>query len=257
MKFFLIRNLVIFSSLFLVSCVAKNNEPPQIRIVDMQGKTHNVVTKIPELNSQALASQGMQERQAQNNFLVNQQAASKQNVMREADFGAASSQSIQQTLQPQQFSKPSPRENEKDTANSVDNAVVVAGSGVAASNAETIEYDLSETKAAPQEEDEKPQVKKSAKKVTAKKHKAEAAPVVASKGGKKFFVQVGSFTNRGNADNSLSEMKKFHSGKIEVVEGEKTVYRVLLGPFPNKAKATAMVSKITNTGHAAILVRSK
>jgi cell division protein FtsN len=52
-------------------------------------------------------------------------------------------------------------------------------------------------------------------------------------------------------------MRKFHRGKIEIIEGDKAIHRVLLGPFPNRKKAKEMVKKIASSGHEAILVRSK
>jgi cell division protein FtsN len=52
-------------------------------------------------------------------------------------------------------------------------------------------------------------------------------------------------------------MKKFHSGKIETVEGEKTIYRVLLGPFSDKNKAKEVVKKITDSGRDAIITKGR
>jgi len=78
-------------------------------------------------------------------------------------------------------------------------------------------------------------------------------PVVTS--GKKIFVQVGSFVNQAAADSLLQKMEKFHAGKVEVVEGDKVIYRVLLGPFTDKASATKMVKRVAAAGHDAILTK--
>ena len=52
-------------------------------------------------------------------------------------------------------------------------------------------------------------------------------------------------------------MQKFHSGKIETVAGNKTIYRVWLGPFDNRDDANNMVKNIATSGHEAILVKGK
>lgn len=237
---FFSKSLVIFLSLFFASCSSKNDQP-QIRIVDLQGKARSVVTRTPELNAQALASQGMSSeiRTAPRKVEIRQQ--------NNEDFGAASSQAIQQTLQTQPYENLS-QNRQEDSTNISDNAIVAAGS--ADKQERVVEYDLSK-----EDQAEKPVAKKSKQKISAKKITKEIAPK-ASKG-KKFFVQVGSFSNSVNADSELKKMKKFHSGKVEVVEGEKTIHRVLLGPFSSKSKAQEMVATIANSGHPAILVRSK
>jgi cell division septation protein DedD len=224
---------VIFLSLFFASCSAKEEQQTKIRIVDLQGKPHSVTTKTPELNNQALAMQGKM-RDGRNNFAneVKKEEKFPQNfAQQDADFGAVSSEAIQKTLQ---FSKqPTEKNSEKS-----DNSIVSAGASE--DKNQTVEYDLLEG-------EEKTKKPAKSKKVLAKKSAVT----------KKFFAQVGSFSNSGNAKQTLNEMAKFHKGRIEVVEGEKTIYRVLIGPFSNKAQANEMVKKISNSGREAILVRSK
>jgi cell division protein FtsN len=51
-------------------------------------------------------------------------------------------------------------------------------------------------------------------------------------------------------------MKKFHRGKVELVETQdRRMYRVLLGPFANKNQARKLVANVLNSGHEAILVK--
>ena len=52
-------------------------------------------------------------------------------------------------------------------------------------------------------------------------------------------------------------MKKFHKGKIQTVDGKKVVHRVILGPFSNKSQARKLVKKIKNSGHDAILIKTR
>ncbi|OFW81209.1 MAG: hypothetical protein A3D15_02640 [Alphaproteobacteria bacterium RIFCSPHIGHO2_02_FULL_40_34] len=234
-KFFVVISLCLFS------CVQKN-DTPKIRIVDLEGKPRPVATKIPELNVAALASQGISQGISQEtswgivqndrNFTPVKREKNPEEENNKSDFGAASSQIVQQTLQPQLRNKET----------TYDESILAAGP--VAEDEQIVEYDLSQD-----EEKKKTAIKKPTKKIAVKK--------TAKTAGGKFYVQLGSFTNRGNADNLLIKTKKFHSGKVEIVEGEKTIYRVWLGPFSNRAKANAMVVKVKKSGHDAILVKDK
>jgi cell division protein FtsN len=50
-------------------------------------------------------------------------------------------------------------------------------------------------------------------------------------------------------------MQKFHHGIIETTAGDRTLYRVLLGPVKDKKAATNLVRKIKEAGHEAIIVK--
>lgn len=249
--------ILVFLSLFFVSC-AMQDDQPKIRIVDMNGNAKPVVTRMPDLNAQAMVSQGMVvDRRGMNQ---DRKSSVTQNTLpAKNDFGTASSQAIQQTLQTQ----PAPEVSQIPTTNS-SVPIVVAGTVPEEKN-EAIEYNLSDSQTKAEAEERNPIVKtlvktpgkKTVKKIAVKKPAKEVAVAAQATGGKKFFVQVGSFSNQGNADILLGKMKKFHSGKVEVVEGEKAVYRVWLGPFPNRIKANAMVKKVTTSGHEAILVKGQ
>ena len=52
-------------------------------------------------------------------------------------------------------------------------------------------------------------------------------------------------------------MKKFHSGKVTVSEGENVVYRVWLGPIASRKQANSLIKKIKDSGSDAVLVRGK
>lgn len=236
------KNFVIFLSLIFVSCSAKNEQQTKIRIVDLQGKSHPVSTKIPDLNVQALVSQGrLQDEQSS---FYNPAFESQQNVAPRNHPAALAE--TEQLPQPIQAIKQAPQ----PSANITVNAGVVQGE-------QAVEYDLSESEAV-----EKPSAKKKLKPRVAKKSvdivdKSTASKAVAAapKTGK-FFVQVGSFSSVDNANKTLGLMKKFYRGEVETVDGDKVIHRVLLGPFANKAQASAMVKKITTSGHPAILVKN-
>ncbi len=217
------NNLIIFLSLVVASCGWQKNTAPKIRIVDLQGNSHSVTTRVPELNVQALSSQGRMEKP------VIEKKSTQQGEIKYQNYQDQNIANAQATSGFPQSNPTIPLEAKE------------VFSGAAAKDSEQVEYDLSE----PSDE------KKSEKKIKKSSSKKTASTV----SGSKIFVQVGSFSSPTSADSLLKKMKKFHSGKIETVEGEKTIYRVLIGPFSNKAKAKEVMKKITNTGQDAILTK--
>jgi len=226
---------LIFLSLFFTSCgffsKAKKDDQPQIRIVDLQGKSHPVVTKVPELNAKVLAAKG-----DQTNFpIINE--TKKPVQVGEIKYQNYQDQNLANAQATSQFPQGSSQLIKEENAQN--DELIQAGKK---DEDQVVEYDLNESKTILNP-------KKSAKKTGSKKS------LTADSGGK-FFVQVGSFSSRARAEATLEKMQNFHSGKIEVVEGEKTIYRSLLGPFSNKIKAREMVKKITSTKQDAIIVKS-
>ena len=246
------KNFIIFLTLILASCAAKDEQQTKIRIVDLQGKSHPITTKFPELNTQALAAQG---RLTEQNLVQNEASPSPQNYSGNRnsapDYGAVSSDLIQKTLQPVPTSNAA-AEKKSPVVNTNAPQVNSQQAGlIQDENQQSIEYDLSKP-----EEDALPVEPKAAKNKAGKK---SAEKIAVSKSGKKgLFVQVGSFSNSSSAKQTLAEMQKFHKGRVEEkVTGEKTIYRVLLGPFSSKKAATDLVQKITDSGHEAVLMRNK
>lgn len=224
---------VIFLILTFTSCVTKEDEQTKIRIVDLQGKPHSVSTRVPELNAQAMASQGKMSEQ-------NLETKPQQNLAQNStpDYGIAPIEAAKKTPQ-------------NSVENKLDDTMLAGG----VAKEPVIEYDLSEVKEA-QKTPEKKLTKKEKLAAAKAKKSAKAESATSAKSGK-FFVQVGSFASISNANQTLAAMQKFHKGKVETVEGDKTIYRVLLGPFANRKAANAKVKEITDSGHDAILVRNK
>jgi len=234
MKKFFGKNFVIFLSLIVASCATQDDQQSKIRIVDLQGKSHPVITRVPELNSQALVAQGKLQENKNNAQNV---APAQQNLAQNTpDYGVVA---------PESTSKAFRASAEKKLEDPL------AAPGI---QEQAVEYDLSDPAEA--KDAKKSASKKPAKKVVASKSKTSAKAAATSKSGR-FSVQVGSFASSANADQTLAAMKKFHAGKVETVAGEKTIYRVLLGPFATRKQANDVVRKITNSGHEAILVRNK
>ncbi len=255
--------LSVISLLFFAACVIKNDQP-QVRIVDLQGRAKPVKTRFPELNAQALASQGFSSgardinQPAQD---VGYRSSSRDVADKDAtkeiarsDFGASSAQSMKETLQPS-----ASKESKKDEFSDQENPSVVKNAGSGSGN-EPVQYDLTEAKSDDINESNSVVVvpaKKTSKKSNKKIVLEEVAPREISNSGKKFFAQVGSFSSRANAEATLAKMKKFHLGKVEVSKGEKTVYRVWLGPVSDRKQANALIKKIKDSGGDAVLVRGK
>lgn len=210
----------------LASCASKNDQQSKIRIVDLQGKSHPVITRVPELNAQALIAQG----KLVGDPFANKSAAPtrKDLTQNTPDYGAIQPEPVQKTPHPI----------------AVENAIEV-------NKEQTAEYDLSDPV-----ETKKLSEKTPPKKVAISKSKKPAKAAAVAKSGR-FSVQVGSFSSQESANQTLVAMQKFHAGKIQTVEGEKTIYRVLLGPFSARKQANELVKKITDSGHEAILVRNK
>ena len=209
-----------------VSCSSKNDQQNKIRIVDLQGKSHPVVTRVPELNAQALVAQG---KLVGDPFANKNMAPTPKDLTQNTpDYGAIQPESVQKTPRP-----------------------IAAENTMAANKDQAVEYDLSDPAEA-KKLSEKTPTKKAA---ISKSKKSTKAAAVAKSG--RFSVQVGSFSSQESANQTLVAMQKFHAGKVEVVEGEKTIYRVLLGPFSARKSANELVKKITDSGHEAILVRNK
>lgn len=248
----LFRNFIIFLSLSIVSCSYHKNNPQQIRIVDLQGHPRPVTTRVPELNAQILASQGA---------LQQEEGRFKDNASAQV---ASSQMPQQQNIAQNKYASPinnsaaatitTPTET---TAAQPAEITVAAGT-----KEEEIEYDLSsESKAKPNDKKVKTPKGDSGYKLSKPKDAAQTATesTIAANPKKGIFVQVGSFSNEASAKITLKSMQKFHKGSIEEAtkDDSTTIYRVILGPFPDKVKARTLIKKIKSSGHDAILVRNK
>lgn len=246
------RNFIIFLALFLASCSSKDNQETKIRIVDLQGKSRPVITRMPELNAQALVAQSRVFEEKKLDYPNPQ--AQQNNLQSQQDLAQATFP----PLAPTAPAGVNPRDVQfAESTNSLptNNPAAVE---VMKAKEKVVQYDL-----AKEYEDEKPRqalkeetsIEKKPSTNSAKKGKFIIVKNSESQRG--IFVQAGSFGNAGNAKIALEEMEKFHKGSVVKVDGEKPIYRVLLGPFKTKAKAKMMVTKIKNSGHDAIIVRNR
>ncbi len=260
-----LKTYSLFLLIILFSCSSNPDKRANIRVVDLQGKVRKINTRVPELNVQAIAAQEAV-RKIGNNGAVPK-----------SDFGAVSANNIQQTIQPnfpkntadniqKQSSQPDIKNStqivEKNSPNiskevnsNLDNPQEQLENPVK-------EYDLSEVKEEKQKTTEETTNPSAIREVLkpAQDGSAKITYLKASSGNAtaiKFYVQIGSFENKENAQATLSKMKKFGSGKLETVDGDKVIYRALIGPFKDKASASQVMQKIKKSGHDAIVTKIK
>jgi cell division protein FtsN len=247
--------IIIFLAFGFFSCTKNKKEAVKIRVVDLQGQPGSVQIKTPDLNVDALRQQGKTNLQyvdsnkvvEPNNYQKNN-LNNNYNATQAPDLGLPQPENSFTKIIEQKSDK---KENVADDKNANNKVVYLLNSKdskdskdkenkniFGSQNADqSIEIDLS--KEEPALEVNKP--KKPITKVT---------------NGKKYFVQVGSFTEEKNATNSLAYMKKFHQGVIQQGNVNNSItHRVLLGPFVNRVSAQKLLNKVKKSGHNAILVK--
>jgi cell division septation protein DedD len=266
------------ASLLVSSC--SSQQQPRIRVVDMNGNPHSVVTKTPELNSQYLASQRQSTNIIESDYgQALPPVATNDTKTKAPAFRLTNPQDQKQVAMPYQsgaVANPNYPQN-KNFANPASRDFGSSASEIVAETFETdqnknhdfaandgdkvVQYDLNDSsedasalptnisakntktfKTAAIAKSSKPTIIKSATPVEEPRKKG-------------FYAQVGSFVNQDSAKKRLQEMQKFHKGSVETSNGDRTLYRVLLGPFADKKKAVNLVQKINGAGHEAILVK--
>lgn len=235
--------IFLFIILLGVANCNRSVQQTQVRIVDLQGNPHNVKMRTPDLNMQALAAQGnLSEEKIKTQPNKSEEPPIAPVAGNKYSDSASSVEAIKNTMQmptnPQQSaSEAAPEINEAD--------ILTVGNG-AKNKESSVEYSFNKGNKSPP--------------LTTTEEKNKNEPIAKKQKG--IFVQTGSFSVLQHAKNSLDEIQKFASKsapvKIEEAQnGEKTVYRVLIGPFSSKQKAAATVAKITKSGYQAIIVKNK
>lgn len=240
----------------LASCSKKNSETVPFRIVGLNGEARQVETRVPELNARILQSQGQQVTQTIPN--------SSENIP--APVSPVDNAALQQTVQSEQ-AKPaynvSKTEAQQDNFKVIEKSDEATSIGSISEKEQEIQYDLSDSstaKSADSKSKKKMRLKEGKTPVNSGKivevEDAEEPAKKVKKGKKEVFIQTGSFSNEANAEQDLKVVKKFFKAEIEEAEvGDKTIYRVLLGPFKTDLKAKEVVRKVKASGHDAIIVK--
>lgn len=75
---------------------------------------------------------------------------------------------------------------------------------------------------------------------------------------KGFYIQIGIFNEKTNAENSYKKYSSIHKGGIdEYISNSKVKYKVLLGPYSNKNTAEKDLEKVIKTGHYDVYITEK
>lgn len=75
---------------------------------------------------------------------------------------------------------------------------------------------------------------------------------------KGFYIQIGIFNEKSNAENSYKKYSTIHKGGIdEYISKSKVKYKVLLGPYTNRNTAERDLEKVIKTGHYDVYITEK
>lgn len=81
---------------------------------------------------------------------------------------------------------------------------------------------------------------------------------VANKKNKKYYIQLGIFGEKSNAETTYSKYSKISNGMIEnYLHKGKNKFKVLLGPYADKNLAEADMTKVIKTGHYDVYITEK
>lgn len=246
--------IAIFLNIF--SC-SSNQEKPKVRIVDLKGNAKPVLTKVPEFNARVLEGTD----NTSNSELVNKASEEQQSTTILPETRKVDPKTDYVNQQISDTAK-APVLNSFNANSSLDplkakekTNMVFAGRQQEKS---IVEYDLANSRDDIDDSQDFTTRNNSLQKNKKLDKKQQQNNKVSASSSKKYFVQTGSYTAKEVADEELKEMKKFSRGKVEKVEmTDRITYRVLLGPYTNKAQARKMVNKIVNSGHEAILVKDQ
>lgn len=265
MKSFIKYIFITLLAVNMFSCVNNKNEPVKIRVVSLQGKAKPVNIKTPDLNIKALNDQGRArsnyvEMVPEKNNKVNNYGDRK-NSFYENKYNRPSTQSgvlkEQEVVYRNDFDKQSTQKADKvkyilDSNNHQGkNPIIIQNNSnlnsieSAPDNNKTVEIDLSSGGSI-----DKQQL---TKRTQSKVKKAKSKNVL--KEG--YFVQVGAFRNKKNANRSLAYMKKFNKGFVKFSNSQSKIkYKVVLGPFPKRSAAQSVYKEIKQSGHDALIIKT-
>ena len=224
----------------LTSCISKpNNQPTEIRIVDLNGNPKPIRRIVPEGNAQMLANQ-REEANKNDTSVINEANAQGNNA-------EPTNNNVFQNYQ-------------KPTSEQTGDLATLSNGKVADNKLEaTVSYDMSdiktsEKKAEPTPANNQPQTatnsNKKFKLAITKVKTGSVKSVKTSSNKSNILIQIGSFSSQENANKALTQSQKIAAGSIEEVDlGGKKSYRVFLGPASNLKKANAILKNAKNSGY--------
>lgn len=89
--------------------------------------------------------------------------------------------------------------------------------------------------------------------------KPASAPASAAAGTHVFFVQAGAFTQASDAEQQRAKlaMQGLNAKVYERASGDRSVYRVRIGPFDDREAADALLAQVKAAGMEAVMVRTQ
>jgi cell division protein FtsN len=302
--------LIIFL-LILTSCTNDNN--PQLRFVDLKGKTRPVKFRVPEQNAQIL-NQKYSPNQAFTKPTVstnNQQIATQQNISEQNpytkvraeleknekqsdnnidygnnqqpnqkiyeqeksyDFAQSASDAIVTNTQQKRSIESLPQEDSVRFINNEPKTIVknnknesVKKNKIVAAKPATENSKYSQQNQQPDNKTKPVQIDKAVKPklgsaiavdVTEKQsHKIIEIPS-SSPSTKDFYIQLGSFSSKINADKLVRQSNYNNTIMIAANVDGSIVYRVLVGPYQNQKAAQKEMQKIKKSGKAAVITKN-
>lgn len=86
-----------------------------------------------------------------------------------------------------------------------------------------------------------------------------SAPASAAAGSHVFFVQAGAFTQAADAEQQRAKlaMQGLNAKVYERASGDRSVYRVRIGPFDDREAADALLAQVKAAGMEAVMVRTQ
>lgn len=266
--------------LLLASCSYFQNHQtdnkPQIRIVDLNGKPHNVKTRMPQLNAEAIAKIN------ENNNSSNRQVQnSDKRIVADNHSATLNANSYGQYQADQQDESgkfdPSGYQVQNVELNNIDNKAVsepkstnVQAAAVAESGDKSDQgskrFDFTS-----EQSNQSNQLANNSLLINAnsgkKSFKFGGSKVKASQETEQkiikvknnthgIFVQTGVFSSASRADHNLHQVSAFHKGEVEEVAADgKKLYKVLIGPFANKKQAQIVIKKLSKSGQKSFIVK--
>ncbi len=250
----------IIQLLILSSCIFKDSKP-QIRLVDVNGKSRKIITRIPDLNLKALAQQGHLYSATKDMVEINN--AHQENNMsnfKNSHFKKAKTSSSSVNKKPLNNNKNYINKNNRNFAKFSSSTIEDSlAKNIQKSNikqpVKEIEFDLSSQA---KRNNDSNRINKKVKNYNSKKIAKPKSATLNSRYNKEVYVQVGSFSKENNAAKFLRYMNKFNKGeiqKIKTISGQ--VYRVVLGPFSSIDSANQTVKMVKSSGHDALILINK
>ncbi|MDR3290483.1 MAG: SPOR domain-containing protein [Rickettsiales bacterium] len=233
------KKILVLLPLFLISCASQDMGQPRVKLVDSQGNPVKLNKIVPKFNAEQLEKQRETVDRTQNS--ENRKVEITKFKQINTNFDIESDDNI--------------INNEANEGNGIGNAYP---DELFADRITNYNYNYTQ-----QMQNESP--KKESKVVVVNTEEIKATPPPSSqpkttpipapsptiKNKKGYYIQIGIYSEKKNAQNMYNKFKKINMGEISeyVDKNGKVKYKVALGPYNERKYAGIDMNKIINTGH--------